>query len=107
MDLEDLERRIRERLDAFPPAARAELLHVLTLPDYDRAGRIGEFYGNPRTRGFAGLLIDAEEDKYLRAGARRGGFLRPLGAHDIGQERRLGRSEGSRDRQEGGESDPL
>ena len=40
---------------------------MLTLPDYDRAGRIGEFYGNPKTRTFAELLIDAEEDKALRA----------------------------------------
>jgi hypothetical protein len=43
VDLEDLERLPRERLDALGPAARAELLHVLALPDYDRAGRIGEF----------------------------------------------------------------
>ena len=49
------------------PPPRSELLHVLTLPDYDRAGRIGEFYGNPKTRTFADLLIDAEEDPYLRA----------------------------------------
>ena len=36
------------------------------MPDYERAGRIGEFYGNPKTRTFAELLIDCEEDKYLR-----------------------------------------
>jgi hypothetical protein len=35
---DELERRLRERLDAFGPAPRAELLHVLTLPDLDRAG---------------------------------------------------------------------
>ncbi len=46
---------------------RAELLHVLTLPDFDRADRIGEFYGNPKTRTFAELLIDCEEDRTLRA----------------------------------------
>jgi hypothetical protein len=46
---------------------QAELLHVLLLPDFDRAGRIGEFFQDPRTRGFAELLIDAEEDKYVRA----------------------------------------
>lgn len=67
MELEELERAIRERLDALGPAPRAELLHVLTLPDYDRAGRIGEFYANPKTGTFAELLIDAEEDEYLRA----------------------------------------
>jgi hypothetical protein len=37
------------------------------LPDFDRVDRIGEFYGNPKTRTFAELLIDAEEDPYLRA----------------------------------------
>lgn len=67
MNLEDVERLLRERLDALGPAPRAELLHVLTLPDYDRAGRIGEFYGNPKTRTFAELLIDAEEDPAARA----------------------------------------
>jgi hypothetical protein len=38
---DELERRLQERLDALPPAARAELLHVLTLPDFERAHRIG------------------------------------------------------------------
>jgi hypothetical protein len=66
VELEHLERVLRERLDALPPAARAELLHVLTLPDYDRVGRIGEFYGNPQTRAFAQLLIDCEERPLVR-----------------------------------------
>ena len=30
---DELERHLRERLDALGPAPRAELLHVLTLPD--------------------------------------------------------------------------
>ena len=54
-------------LDALGPAPRAELLHVLILPDFDRADRIGEFWGNPKTRTFAELLIDCEEDRVLRA----------------------------------------
>jgi hypothetical protein len=29
------------------------------LPDFDRADRIGEFWGNPETRTFAELLITA------------------------------------------------
>jgi hypothetical protein len=33
------------RLEALPPGIRAELLHVLMLPDFDRADRIGEFWG--------------------------------------------------------------
>jgi hypothetical protein len=44
---EELERLLRERLDALGPAPRAELLHVLTLPDFDRADRIGEYWGRP------------------------------------------------------------
>ena len=33
---DELERRLRERLDALGPAPRAELLHVLMLPDFKR-----------------------------------------------------------------------
>ena len=46
---------------------RAELLHVLMLPDFDRADRIGEYWGNPKTRTFAELVIDCEEDRVLRS----------------------------------------
>jgi hypothetical protein len=41
---DELERRLRERLEALGPAPRAELLHVLMLPAFDRADRIGEFW---------------------------------------------------------------
>jgi hypothetical protein len=52
----------------MPPAAdRAEPLHVLMLPDFERADRIGEFWGYPESRTFAELLIDGEEDQTLRA----------------------------------------
>jgi hypothetical protein len=64
---DELERRLRERLDALGPAPRAELLHVLRLPDFDRVDRIGGFWGHPETREFGELLIDLEEDKVLRA----------------------------------------
>jgi hypothetical protein len=64
---DDLERRLRARLDALEPAPRAELLHVLMLPDFDRADRTGEFYGFPGSRTFAELLIDLDEDKAGRA----------------------------------------
>jgi hypothetical protein len=60
------ERRLRERLDALGPAPRAELLHVLILPDFERADRIGEFWGHLESRAFAELLIDCEEDRTLR-----------------------------------------
>ena len=66
VDLEHVERRLRQRLDALGPAPRAELLRVLRLPDLDRADRIGESWGNPKTRTFAELLIDCEEERTLR-----------------------------------------
>jgi hypothetical protein len=34
-----------------------ELLRVLTLPDFERADKIGEFWGYPQSRAFAELLI--------------------------------------------------
>jgi hypothetical protein len=37
------------------------------LPDFERADRIGEFWGYPESRAFAELLIDCEEDRTLRA----------------------------------------
>jgi hypothetical protein len=37
------------------------------LPDFERADRIGEFWGYPESRSFAELLIDCEEDRILRA----------------------------------------
>jgi hypothetical protein len=67
VDLEQLKRQLRTRLDALGPAPRAELLHVLMLPDFERADRIGEFWGYPQSRDFAELLIDCEEDRVLRA----------------------------------------
>jgi len=64
---DELECQLRERLDALGPAPRAELLHVLMLPDFERADRISEFCGYPESRAFAELLIDCEEDRSLRA----------------------------------------
>ena len=67
MNVDEIEVELRRRLDALGPAPRAELLHVLMLPDFDRADRIGEFWGYPQSRAFAELLIDCEEDRTLRA----------------------------------------
>jgi hypothetical protein len=64
---DELERRLQERLNALGPARRSELLHVLMLPDFERADRIGEFWGYPESRAFAELLIDCEEERMLRA----------------------------------------
>jgi hypothetical protein len=36
-------------------------------PDFERADRIGEFWGFLQSRTFAELLIDCEEDRTLRA----------------------------------------
>jgi hypothetical protein len=65
--LHEMEAGLRVRLDALGPAPRAELLHVLMLPDFERADRIGEFWSYPESRTFAELLIDCEEDRTLRA----------------------------------------
>ena len=58
---DQLETRLRERLNTLGPAPRAELLHVLMLADFERADRIGEFWGYSESRAFAELLIDCEE----------------------------------------------
>jgi hypothetical protein len=53
MRADQLERRLSERLGALGPGPRAELLHVLMLLDFERADRIGEFWGYPESRAFA------------------------------------------------------
>jgi hypothetical protein len=53
MRLDELKKQLQERLDALGPAPRAELLHVLMLPDFERADRIGEFWGYSESRAFA------------------------------------------------------
>jgi hypothetical protein len=50
MIFEKMEAGLKARLEALPPAARAELLHVLMLPEFERADRIGEFWGYPEPR---------------------------------------------------------
>jgi hypothetical protein len=65
--LPEIERMLRQRITALPPAACAELLNVLTLSDLHRLDRIGEFWSYPQSRVFAELLIDCEEDGVLRA----------------------------------------
>jgi hypothetical protein len=74
---DEMEAGLRARLEALPPAPRAELRHVLRLPDFDRADAIGTFWGHPETREFGELLIDLEEDKAARAVVF--GLLREMG----------------------------
>jgi len=57
---EEMEQALRERLEALPPAARAELLHVLRLPNFDRADAIGTFWG---PSGNDGRREDLEADR--------------------------------------------
>lgn len=71
LTFEEMEAGLRARLLALPPAARAELVHVLMLPDFERADRIGEFWGYPKSRAFAELLIDCEGGPGPAGGARR------------------------------------
>ena len=63
-------RRCSRVVGTLGPAPRAELLHVLMLPDFERAARIGEFWSYPQSRTFAELLIDCEEDRTLRSCSR-------------------------------------
>jgi hypothetical protein len=42
------------------------MLHVLMLPDFDRADRIGEFWGYTETRTFGELLTDLERTRRRR-----------------------------------------
>jgi hypothetical protein len=54
-------------LDRLPPGARAELLRVLTSPPRVRADVIRQFYERPGGQDMAELLMDLEEDDFLRA----------------------------------------
>jgi hypothetical protein len=81
---EEMEAALRQRLEALPPAARAELIHVIRLPAWDRADAIGTYWGHPETRTFGELLIDLEEDRTLKAVI--WGMLRD-GAGEVGGER--------------------
>jgi len=54
------------------------------LPDFDRAEAIGSYWGNPKTRTFAELLIDCEEDRRLRGARWHAAGARPLRRHLLG-----------------------
>ena len=83
---DELERRLQERLDAVGPARRAELLHVLMLPDFDRADRIGDYWaaGNHTSRLFAellnlpGWLVDVSPFQHVPAMPSDGFALTPI-----------------------------
>jgi hypothetical protein len=72
-----MEAGLRARLEALPPAARAELLHVIRSPTWTAPIGSAPSWGHPETRTFAELLIDLEEDKAARAVVF--GLLREMG----------------------------
>jgi hypothetical protein len=59
--------RLRERVNAISPAARAELLHALLLPESEAVARIGGFGSAASTARLAELFEDAQRDPALRA----------------------------------------
>jgi hypothetical protein len=63
----EYEAALRVALDAMGAAQRAELLHTLMLPDFERANAIGDLWASPKARTLAELAMDAEEDRMVRA----------------------------------------
>jgi hypothetical protein len=58
--LPEYEQALRQQLDKMGPAPRAQLLHTLMLPDFNRAEHIAELWMSPKIRSLAELAIDAE-----------------------------------------------
>ena len=61
------EDRTAEALAAYPQRVRSLMLEVLALPDAERVRRIGKLHADERSRDFAEVLIDLEEDPAARA----------------------------------------
>jgi hypothetical protein len=61
-----IENELRLRLEALGPMSRRAVLRILSLPDNQRAERIGEFYVDPRLKSLAELLMDIELDEGVR-----------------------------------------
>lgn len=59
--------RLERAVAALDPSVRAEMLRVITLPQPERAAEIGRRHSDPRTRNWAELLMDLEEDEFSRA----------------------------------------
>ena len=66
MTFEEIEAGLRPRLEALPPAARAELLHVLRIPDFHTVPIGSASSGNTGDAPSPNSLIDCEEDGTLR-----------------------------------------
>jgi hypothetical protein len=70
--------RLRERVNAISPAARAELLHALMLPESEGTARIGGYGSAASIARLAELFDDARRDRTFRAVLV--GMLREAGA---------------------------
>jgi hypothetical protein len=70
-DFNEMEAALRERLEGLPPGCSRRAAPCpytpRILPAFERADRIGEFWGYPESRAFGELLIDCQEDGTLRA----------------------------------------
>ena len=100
---DELERRLRERLDALWPAPRAELLHVLMLPDFECADRIGEFWSYPESPNLRRAADRLRGGPDAEGGTRRDVAGSALGLLETAPRRRkmaarIGNSRSSRDR---------
>jgi hypothetical protein len=67
MNLEDLDRRLRQALSRIPRGDRTYLLQVLTSDEDTRAKAFGNLHATGLAPPAVELLIDAEEDPALRA----------------------------------------
>ena len=76
MNLEDVDRRLRQSVSHIPVSDREYLLRVLTADDATRAEAIGNLHRTGLVPATVKLLIDTEEDPALRALLV--GFLREL-----------------------------
>jgi hypothetical protein len=65
--VEPVSLRLRERVNAISPAARAELLHALMFPESEGAARIGGYGSAASTARVAELFEDAQRDPAIRA----------------------------------------
>jgi hypothetical protein len=66
-DLEDVDRRPSEVVSRIPSGDRAYLLETLTSEEAGRAEAIGNLHASGLVPEAVELLIDAEEDRTLRA----------------------------------------
>jgi hypothetical protein len=63
-DLLAIERELRERLLAFPPAMRGALLRILWMPSWEGAHVIGSLYRTGMAKQLSELLMDLDGDRY-------------------------------------------